>query len=156
MIMMTDADYEPSPNDVAVVARGSRQPIHGLVLRPLTRSSACLQNAIMPNMLIRNVDARLHARLVDHAKADGQSLQQYLLARLEAFAETLTAREAIERWEAGIPGRTESSTSPAADVVHDIHAAREGRTERLTELASARTGSARTGSARRGDGEPRP
>ena len=151
MIMMTDADYEPSPNDVAVVPRGSRQPIHGLVLRPLTRSSACLQNAIMPNMLIRNVDARLHARLVDHAKADGQSLQQYLLARLEAFAETLTAREAIERWEAGIPGRTESGTSPAADVVHDIHATREGRTERLTELASARTGS-----ARRGDGEPRP
>jgi hypothetical protein len=105
----------------------------------------------MPNMLIRNVDARLHARLVDHAKADGQSLQQYLLARLEAFAETLTAREAIERWEVGIPGRPESGTSPAADVVHDIHATREGRTERLTELASARTGS-----ARRGDGEPRP
>jgi hypothetical protein len=151
MIMMTDADYEPSPNDVAVVAPGSRQPIHGLVLRPLTRSSACLHNAIMPNMLIRNVDARLHARLVEHAKADGQSLQQYLLTRLEAFAETLTAREAIERWEAGIPVRPESGTSPVADVVHDIHATREGRTERLTELASARRGS-----ARRGDGEPRP
>ena len=151
MIMMTDADYEPSPNDVAVVAPDSRQPIHGLVLRSLTRSSACLHNAIMPNMLIRNVDARLHARLVDHAKADGQSLQQYLLARLEAFAETLTAREAIERWEAGIPVRPESGTSPAADVLDDIHAAREERTERLTELASARRGS-----ARRGDGEPRP
>ena len=66
------------------------------------------------------------------------------------------AREAIERWEAGIPGRPESGTSPAADVVHDIYATREGRTERLTELASARTGSARTGSARTGDGEPRP
>lgn len=110
-----------------------------------------MHTAIMPNMLIRNVDARLHARLVDHAKADGQSLQQYLLARLEAFAETLTAREAIERWEAGIPVRPESGTSPAADVLHDIQAAREDRTERLTELASARRGS-----ARRGDGEPRP
>ena len=110
-----------------------------------------MQNATMPNMLIRNVDARLHARLVDHAKADGQSLQQYLLARLEAFAETLTAREAIERWEAGMQVRPEWGTSQAADVVHDIHATREERTERLTELASARRGS-----ARRGDGEPRP
>jgi predicted HicB family RNase H-like nuclease len=46
----------------------------------------------MPNMLIRNVDERLHAQLVAHAKADSQSLQQYLLARLEAFAAKLTAR----------------------------------------------------------------
>jgi plasmid stability protein len=70
----------------------------------------------MPNMLIRNVDERLHAQLVAHAKADGQSLQQYLLARLEAFAETMTAREAIERWEAGLRGSPSLNSPLAADA----------------------------------------
>lgn len=110
---------------------------------PLTRGSACLHNASMPNMLIRNVDDRLHARLVAHAKADGQSLQQYLLARLEAFAETLTAREAIEHWEAGLPASPAPESHPAADAAGDIHAVREERTEHLTELASARRGIAK-------------
>lgn len=111
---------------------------------PLTRGSACLHNASMPNMLIRNVDDRLHAQLVAHAKADGQSLQQYLLARLEAFAETLTAREAIERWEAGLSVRPSLSSPPAADAAAEIRAAREERTEHLTKLASARRASAKS------------
>ena len=110
---------------------------------PLTWCSACLHNVSMPNMLIRNVDERLHAQLVAHAKADGQSLQQYLLARLEAFAETLTAREAIERWEAGLRGSPSLSSPLAADAAADIRATREDRTGHLTELASARRASAK-------------
>jgi hypothetical protein len=91
----------------------------------------------MPNMLIRNVDDRLHARLVAHARADGQSLQQYLIARLEAFAETLTAREAIERWEAGLPSIPESGSKGASDAACEIRTARDERTEHLTALAGA-------------------
>ena len=110
---------------------------------PLTRGSACLHNASMPNMLIRNVDERLHAQLVAHAKADGQSLQQYLLARLEAFAETLTAREAIERWEAGLRGSPSLSSLVATDAAAEIRATREDRTGHLAKLASSRRASAK-------------
>ena len=78
-----------------------------------------------------------------HAKADGQSLQQYLLARLEAFAATLTAREGIERWEAGLRGSPSLSSPTAADAAAEIRATREERTGHLTKLASTRRPSAK-------------
>jgi hypothetical protein len=51
--------------------------------------SACLQNASMPNILIRNVPPEEHARPTAAAKERGQSLQRYAL--------TLTADAGLAR-----------------------------------------------------------
>ena len=56
---------------------------------------ACLQNACMPNILIRNVPEDLHARLVADARAHGRSLQQHLLAVLSGRQAPWSSSEAV-------------------------------------------------------------
>lgn len=57
--------------------------------------SACLHNASMPNILIRNVPPEVHARLTAAAKANGQSLQQYVLALISAPSHRMSHTETI-------------------------------------------------------------
>ena len=56
-----------------------------------------LQNACMPNILIRNVPEDLHARLVADARAHGRSLQQHLLAGLAGREVAWSSSEAVGR-----------------------------------------------------------
>jgi len=55
----------------------------------------CLQNACMPNILIRNVPEDLHARLVAEARAHGRSLQQHLLFVLAGGQRPWSSGEAV-------------------------------------------------------------
>gem|GEM_PF-1221466 len=51
----------------------------------------------MPNVLIRDLPADVHANLQRRAEAAGQSLQQYLTKELSRIAESPTITEVIAR-----------------------------------------------------------
>jgi plasmid stability protein len=87
-----------------------------------------MQNAVMPNVTIRNVPPEVHAVLSRRAAAAGQSLQQYLLELLAQQASTPTTDEWLAQVEAGL----EDSTARGGwDIVEIIH---EGREERLARI----------------------
>lgn len=54
-------------------------------------------HADMPSIQIKNVSPDVHRTLRQRAAAAGQSLQEYLLARLTAEAQADTLDEALER-----------------------------------------------------------
>lgn len=68
----------------------------------LTQCSACLHNASMPNILIRNVPEPVHARLGARARAAGLSLQQFCLAELERMSLAQTPQEAVDDIRSGL------------------------------------------------------
>ena len=51
----------------------------------------------MPNVLVRDVPADVHAALQQRATSAGQSLQQYLVGELTRIARQPTIREVLER-----------------------------------------------------------
>ncbi|HEV2809590.1 MAG TPA: hypothetical protein VGV93_04225 [Acidimicrobiales bacterium] len=59
----------------------------------------------MPNVQIRDVPDDVHAALVRRAERAGQSLQQYLAARLAEIASAPTLEEVLDRIEARPKGR---------------------------------------------------
>jgi hypothetical protein len=83
--------------------------------RDLTRSLAgtdgpslrqrCMYHACMPNVQIRDVPDDVHAALVRRAERAGQSLQQYLAARLAEIANAPTLDEVLDRIEVRPKGR---------------------------------------------------
>jgi plasmid stability protein len=61
--------------------------------------------ACMPNVQIRDVPDHVHAALVRRAERAGQSLQQYLAARLAEMASAPTLEEVLDRVEVRPKGR---------------------------------------------------
>ncbi|HEV2068487.1 MAG TPA: hypothetical protein VGR26_01690 [Acidimicrobiales bacterium] len=59
----------------------------------------------MPNVQIRDVPDDVHAALVRRAERAGQSLQQYLAARLAEIASAPTLEEVLDRIEVRPKGR---------------------------------------------------
>lgn len=59
----------------------------------------------MPNILVREVPDDVHRRLVDRARAEGRSLQQYLVAELTRIARTASLEEVITSIESNRGGR---------------------------------------------------
>ena len=53
----------------------------------------------MPNILVRNVPANVHAKLQERADRQGQSLQQYLTSELKRLSERPTMDEVLDRIE---------------------------------------------------------
>lgn len=53
----------------------------------------------MPNVLVRDLPAEVHAQLQRRAESQGQSLQQYLTAELKRLAERPTLDEILDRIE---------------------------------------------------------
>ena len=92
----------------------------------LTEGSACLHNASMPNILIRNVPPEVHVRLLAAARERGQSLQQYLLGLISTPAPVMTHAEAIE-WLRNWRERMPKGDSPisGADLVREARQERE-------------------------------
>ena len=76
----------------------------------------------MPSIQIKDVPAETHAVLRTRAAAAGQSLQEYLWAKLVRDAATPTMNEALRRVE-----RALSTEVPVADVVAVIRADRDRR-----------------------------
>jgi antitoxin FitA len=53
----------------------------------------------MPNVLVRDLPAEVHAQLQRRAESQGQSLQQYLATELRRLAEQPTLDEVLDRIE---------------------------------------------------------
>jgi plasmid stability protein len=53
----------------------------------------------MPNVLVRDLPAEVHAQLRRRAESQGQSLQQYLATELKRLAEQPTLDEVLDRIE---------------------------------------------------------
>lgn len=64
-----------------------------------------MYDACMPNVQIRDVPDDVHAALVRRAERAGQSLQQYLAARLAEIASAPTLEEVLDRIEVRPKGR---------------------------------------------------
>jgi plasmid stability protein len=91
----------------------------------LAAGPSCKQNACMPNVLIRDLPADVHATLQRRAADAGKSLQQYLSAELTALASTPTMEEVLHRISTRSGGRVGFRTA-----VDDLRTEREERDRR--------------------------
>ena len=87
------------------------------VLAPMWRYHAC-----MPSIQVKDVPDDVHATLRRRAAVAGQSLQEYLLARLVDDASTPTVDEVLERAGGRAGGRAE-----LAAAVRAVRRDRDGR-----------------------------
>jgi len=75
----------------------------------------------MPHVLVRDLPEDVHGRLVDRAKAEGRSLQRYLVAELTRLAHRMTLEEFVARVETNEGGRV-----GLAQAVEDLDQMRKG------------------------------
>ncbi len=73
----------------------------------------------MPNVLVRDLPAEVHAALLQRATDAGQSLQQYLLGELTKLATRPTLGEVLDR-----AGNLSGGRIGFATAVDDLHAER--------------------------------
>ena len=90
----------------------------------IDRCEECLQNACMPSISIRNVPEATRDALAVKAVRAGQSLQEYLLARLVEIGDRVELAEVIAEMEA-IASAWEGSVT-SEQILDAIH---EGRRE---------------------------
>jgi hypothetical protein len=76
----------------------------------------------VPSIQVKDVPAEVHATLRKRAAAAGQSLQEYLLARLVAEATQPTIEEVLER-----AGQRASGRITTRDAVRAVRAERDSR-----------------------------
>jgi antitoxin FitA len=76
----------------------------------------------MPNVLVRDLPAEVHARLQRRAEEAGQSLQQFLAAELTRLAATPSMKEVLARIAQRQGGRIGVSAA-----VHDLEEERDRR-----------------------------
>ena len=79
--------------------------------------------AMSPNILIRHVPDELHATLTRRAKAEGQSLQEYVMGVLSASADRMTNAEIRARLDQHLASMPPTSLT-SEDIVDFI---RQGR-----------------------------
>lgn len=72
---------------------------------PLVVLDVCMYYACMANVQVRDVPEEVHEALVRQAELAGQSLQQYLAAKLALIANTPTIDEILDRIEHRSKGR---------------------------------------------------
>jgi len=70
--------------------------------------------ACMPNVQVRDVPEEVHEALVRQAELAGQSLQQYLAAKLALIATTPTIDEVLDRIQHRSKGRLSGEDAIAA------------------------------------------
>ncbi len=70
--------------------------------------------ACMPNVQVRDVPDEVHEALVRQAELAGQSLQQYLAAKLALIAATPSIEEVLDRIERRSKGRLSGEDAVAA------------------------------------------
>ncbi|MFG6476933.1 antitoxin [Microbacterium sp. P06] len=75
----------------------------------------------MPNVLVRDLPAPVHAALLARAAGEGRSLQQYLTAELTRLASRPTNAELFDR----IQGRAERAGVSAAEILNEVRSGRD-------------------------------
>ncbi len=91
----------------------------------------------MINILIRDVPDVVHAQLVAGAEAAGQSLQRYLLHRLEAQAAQTDIERAIGEWTSLAQARAASTdlSWAAADLIGEARHERDNHVAQVVDDA---------------------
>ena len=95
--------------------------------------SACLHNASMPNILIRNVPPEVHARLAAAAKEHGQSLQQYVLGLISTSSKRMSHAETIAWLRASGERRAREDRS-SRELLSGAESVRLARIEHAREI----------------------
>ena len=98
--------------------------------------SACLHNASMPNILIRNVPPEVHARLTAAAKEHGQSLQQYVLGLISTSSQRMSHTETIA-WLRASRERGAHEAQSSGELPSGAELVRLGRIEHAREIYQA-------------------
>lgn len=98
--------------------------------------SACLHNASMPNILIRNVPPEVHARLSAAAKENGQSLQQYLLGLISVPSGRMSHAQAIA-WLRATRDQVSGQVREPGEPVTGAQIVRQARLEHAREIYEA-------------------
>ena len=98
--------------------------------------SACLHNASMPNILIRNVPPEVHARLTAAAKESGQSLQQYVLGLISTPERRMSHAKTIA-WLRGHRERIPRRDLESGEQVSGAELVRQARIEHAREVYRA-------------------
>ena len=83
------------------------------------RKHSAYAGPMAPNILIRDVPAATHGVLVERAKAEGKSLQEYLLQNLTVLAARPTMAEIMDEVEGvlGDPNRPTLTASRAVELI---------------------------------------
>lgn len=90
---------------------------------PIAEREERMHTESMPNVLIRDLDPRIHSVLAARAEARGQSLQQYLTSELALLASRPTVPELLG-------ALAERPAAPAISPEAIVAAIREGRDDR--------------------------
>lgn len=94
------------------------------------RKHATYDEAMSPNVLVRNVPADIHETLVRRADSEGKSLQEYVMSLLRESAGKPTMAEVMAEIEANLADQPVHSMTPE-EIVAIIHEGRDERTNRL-------------------------
>lgn len=90
------------------------------------RKRASYPEDMSPNVLIRDVPSGVHSVLVVRAKAQGQSLQEYLVGLLGELAQRPTMPEIMKQIEESVALGSSAAMS-SDDIVAIIREGRDGR-----------------------------
>jgi len=102
----------------------------------IASGSACLHNASMPNILIRNVPPEVHARLTAAAKEHGQSLQQYVLTLISEPSRRMSHAETIA-WLRAQRERPAGEPADSVEPVDGVELVRQARLDHAREVYAA-------------------
>ena len=121
---MFSTDSWPRPQGVAVTSRFASMP-HNEIKVLAKRKRAPYSEDMSPNVLIRDVPSGVHSVLVGRAKAQGQSLQEYLVGLLGELAQRPTMPEIMKQIEERV-AQDSSATMSSDDIVAIIREGRDG------------------------------
>ena len=88
------------------------------------RKHVAYRGNMSPNLLVRNIDADIHATLTRRAASEGKSLQEYMTGLLTEFASKPTMAEVLEKIEADLETNPRSNLS-TDEIVATIRAVRD-------------------------------
>jgi antitoxin FitA len=88
------------------------------------RKRSAYGEKMSPNLLVRNIDADIHATLIRRAASEGKSLQEYMTGLLTEFASKPTMAEVMAKIEADLETNPRPNMS-TDEIVATIRAVRD-------------------------------
>jgi len=122
--LQISTDSHPGSDRATFSPRFASVP-HNEIKLLAKRKRAPYSEDMSPNVLIRDVPSGVHSVLVGRAKAQGQSLQEYLVGLLGELAQRPTMPEIMKQIEERV-AQDSSATMSSDDIVAIIREGRDG------------------------------